>query len=105
MKMDRDINKSGKGKYAIVNMRKIAGDPRSKRGLAKKILEHPAALDFGISHSADEFFLIRLKDRYAQAALDAYADACAKDDPEFSAAVRELAKRSGPSSIFCKTPD
>jgi hypothetical protein len=54
----------------------------------------------------NEFFVICLKDRYAQAALMAYAVAAAHgDDPEYSADVIELAKRAGPSSPHCKSLD
>ena len=29
MKLDRNINESGKGKYALINLRKIPSDPRT----------------------------------------------------------------------------
>lgn len=105
MRMDRNINKSGKGKYAIVNMRKIKGDPRTPQALAKAILANPECVDFGCTHTEQEFFLIRLKDRHAQPALLAYAKSIKRTDPEFSLEVLELATRSGPGSRFCKEPD
>ena len=51
MKLDRDINPTGKGKYALINMRKINGDPRTPQELAAAILAHPEAVEFGIANA------------------------------------------------------
>lgn len=53
----------------------------------------------------DEFFVLMLKDRHAQAALRAYAESVRATDPEYAAEVDELASRAGPDSPFCKDPD
>lgn len=53
MKLDRNINPDGKGKYALINLRKNTvewGEP-------------------------DQFFVIKYKDEFAAAALEAYAEA------------------------------
>lgn len=69
MKLDRNINDDGGGKYAIVNMRK-------------------------------------LRDLYAQHALNAYGEAAEiAGDDEYAAEIWEMAHRAGPSSPFCKNPD
>jgi len=105
MKLDRDTNPTGKGKYALLNLRKLPGEPRTSEQLAAAILAHPEAVEWGCVGASDEFFVIKLKDRYAQDGLHAYAVAAASDDPEYAAAVDALAGRSGLGSPFCKLPD
>lgn len=105
MKLDRNINPSGKGKYALINLRKIPGDPQTAADLAAAILINPECVEFGRVGDEDEFWLLKLKDKYAAVALSAYADAAAVDDPEYAQQVRELVSRAGPSSRFCKAPD
>ena len=105
MKLDRNINPSGKGKYALVNMRKIKGDPRTAQELAAAILANPEAVEFGEACGPDEFWLIKCKDKHAKAALEAYADSVRADDAQFADEVQEIARRSGPASPFCKAPD
>lgn len=105
MKLDRNLNPSGKGKYALINLRKIDGDPRTPQDMAAAIVKQPDAVQFGIVGEPDEFWLIKLKDKYAATALLAYADAAEADDPEYASQVREMVKRAGPSSPFCKAPD
>jgi len=76
------------GKYSVIDNR--TGKPLADDGPFER----------------NEFFVIKLADRYAQAALIAYAmtaDDCG--DHEFARDVNELALRAGPSSPHCKTPD
>lgn len=87
MKLDRNINPDGQGKYRLWDERKQAWVDDCGPGQ-----EH-------------EFFVIMLKDRNAQSPLDAYATAISVRDPEFSAEVRELANRAGSQSLFCRDPD
>ena len=86
MKLDRNVNRGGKGKYALLNLR------------TNKI-------EWGITGEPDEFFVIKLKDRHARMALLAYADSISGIDSEFSDEVRELADRAGAHSPFCEDPD
>ena len=88
MKLDRDTNPSGTGKYALINLRKDT-------------------VEWGRPGEQDEFFVIKLRDTHAHAALQAYADSVrrAGDDPEYAEAVQALADRSGALSPFCKNPD
>lgn len=105
MKLDCYVNPTGKGKYALIKLREIPGDPSTSEELAAAILANPKCVDFGEAFTADEFFLLRLKDIYAMATLSAYAKACHPFDPEFAAEVRALSARAGLNSKFCKQPD
>lgn len=98
MRLDRNTNPEGVGKYALVNHRKIAN--LSEAGQAQclaalRALEGKGVLEFGLPGSPDEFFVLKLKDRLAAGALHAYADAAeAAGMREFAADVAELARRS-----------
>lgn len=114
MKMDRNLNDDGTGKYLVVNLRKLdaqAGHAgtfeRWSAGVQQALdtLESLGVLEWGAPGSEDEFFLLKLKDRHAGAALTAYADSIEGTDPEFALEVRELATRAGPANRFCKEPD
>lgn len=86
MNMDRNINPNGKGKYALLNLRKNT-------------------VEWGCVGAENEFFLIKLKDRHAKPALEAYAKSIEATDPQFAAEVRKLAARAGVNSPYCKEPD
>lgn len=105
MKLDRETHPTGKCKYALINLRKIPGDPQTPRELAAAILAHPEAVEWGATGSENEFFLLKLKDRFAEPALRAYAAAAAEEDGEYAASVQALADRAGPNSPWCKSPD
>jgi hypothetical protein len=108
MQLDRNINKTGKGKYALINLRKIPTDPRTPLELAAAIMENPECVEFGAVGSPDEFWLIKLKDRYAGKALSAYAKAIDLDpdgDQEYCLEMQAIANRSGLAHPLCKRPD
>lgn len=106
MKLDRNTTPSGDGKYAAVRLRDVAAHPERPALLAALArLDEAGVLDRGQVNAPDEFFLIRLKDKYAQSALDAYAQAAATDDVEYAAEIERLAARSGPDHPLCKRPD
>jgi hypothetical protein len=86
MKLDRNVNKDGLGKYALINLR------------TNKI-------EWGRAGEEDEFFVIKLKDVNAHAALRAYAKAARVFDSEFADEIDALAERSGVRSPFAKVPD
>lgn len=86
MKLDRNISPTALGKYALINLR-------------------TNQVQWGYVGAEDEFFVIKLKDANAHAALMAYAKCAEIFDPEFAAEVRELAERSGPKHPLCKVPD
>ena len=114
MKLDRNLPEGrGRGKYALIKLRALEQYRSDKTfevytpkiAAALKTLEDAGALDWGCLGSDSEFFVIRLKDRYAQDALDGYANAIGTDDPEWSDEIREMARRSGPAHPVCKYPD
>ena len=116
MKLDRNIpGQGGKGKYALVRLRGI--EPGSDAHKLLKELERLGHLDWGVVGEPDEFFVIKLRDKYAAPAIAAYSDAVAadakkatdeqtyKDKFEWSLAVQKLGERAGILSPFCKQPD
>jgi hypothetical protein len=114
MKLDRNIPENeGRGKYAILLMRQLDNyrsnktferySPEIERAL--KLLEDEGIIDYGITGTEAEFFLIRLKDKYAKTALEAYMVAAAADDAEYAHEIMDMAMRAGPSSPWCKEPD
>lgn len=114
MQMDRNINEDGCGKYAVINLRRLnelAGNPSTFERWspqvenALSVLEGLGVLEWGITGTEGEFFLIKLKDRHAAHALWAYANSIHPTDPEFSDAVAEMARRAGERSPFCREPD
>lgn len=96
MKLDRNTNPDGRGKYALVLMRKLAelerGNDYSSTS-AVGALSEKGVLQFGDSPET-EFFVIKLKDRFAPAALTAYGLAAIDFDPEFAGEVLALARKA-----------
>jgi len=132
MKLDRNINGTGRGKYGLVNNRKIAEiaglaadairdqsngltiSPGQRETVqidaeiscAIRSLEYLGVIDWGPAGTASEFFVIKLRDRHAGPALAAYADnAAVHGDQEYAGEVLALAERAGVDSPFCKKPD
>ena len=114
MKMDRNLNDDGIGKYAVINLRRLndlCGHVGTFRRWTPAVeqalmtLENLEVLDWGRTGAPDEFFLIRLRDKHAMHALMAYHASVYKDDPEFANEVRDMALRSGPFHPLCKAPD
>lgn len=103
MKLDR--NTEGRGKYAVVKLREIDETSGDAWPAMLEKLSSGGFVSFGKPGDRDEFFVLMLKDKYAQAALAAYADAAEADDPEYAAEVRELMRRAGPSHPNVKRPD
>lgn len=116
MKLDRNIEgNEGRGKYALIKLRDVEGfrgdGPFAGCGAvgdALRVLENAGVIEWGAPRTKGEFFVIKLRDQYAQAALKAYADAVAADrngDDDYCGEIRDLADRAGTSSPFCKRPD
>ena len=102
MRLDRNINPNGRGKYALIKLRKVAlssASIKTHRAFFVKpcapFIEVPAAaVDFGDTPDSD-FFVIRLRDKYAQPALEAYAMAARADgEQEYANEVAVLAIRA-----------
>lgn len=105
MKLDRNMpGNLGRGKYALLLMREIDPDDDDV-DRALRLLEGRGLIDYGEHGTESEFFVIRLKDRYAHDALFAYARAAQQHDREWSQEVREMANRAGLFSDWCKDPD
>ena len=115
MKLDRNINADGRGKYALVKLRRVTevekqfGKADGSAGAAVwnalGVLQSYGIIDWG-DQEAPEFMLIRLKDAYAAGALKAYALAAIDDEQvEYGNEVMEMAKRSGANHPNCKKPD
>lgn len=130
MRLDRnDVEKYGlktSGKYALVKMRRLKQlaeqTPDSWFRTAKAalaMLEEIGVIEYGDKGTKGEFFVLKLRDRCAAAALNAYASECmwhpvGQDNDgrahtasmtEYARDVRELASRAGHLSPFCKEPD
>ena len=104
MKLDRNINANGRGKYALLKLRNLrAGDTSVDAAL--RTLDEAGILDWG-STPETEFFVMRLKDKYARIPLHAYSDEAFRDgEKEYAAEVGAMAMRAGTHSPFCKKPD
>lgn len=129
MKLDRNINPNRRGKYALLKLRRLTeieawsggdGEALDRQAAldAIALLERAGILDWGYAGTDGEFFVIRLKDKYAGAAIEAYAQAVSddasanvSDEPKYrdllhwSLDVHKLAERAGTLSPFCKQPD
>ena len=110
MRLDRNVK--GRGKYLVVNLRKleslIASRPELGPNLDESIhcLRDVGVVEDGEEGTAGEFFVMMLKDKYSQAALISYGIAAMSDGhDDYARDVEQLAKRAGPSSPFCKVPD
>ena len=106
MHLDRNTRNDGGGKYLVINLRKLGRLPNSPEEIAEAIYNNPDCIDAGQEVGGEnESFVIKLKDKFAQAALDAYANEAGKVDPEYATEIRKLAGRAGPHSRYCKKPD
>lgn len=113
MKLDRNSNDEGIGKYALLKLRKLEDfrDPTDpflelapEIDAAVRLLAMNDIIDWGATPET-EFFVIRLKDKYAMYALDTYARQARHDDVEYGNEVMRLAERAGPNHPNCKAPD
>jgi hypothetical protein len=93
MKLDRNTNPDGHGKYAIIKLREHNISEAIKSPGIQGVMVAASAIDLGDTPET-EFFVIRLKDKYAANALHAYSASCRTDDPEFSREVQNLALRA-----------
>lgn len=90
MKLDRNVNPNGRGKYALLKLRRQQNPFSVECQIAATNLKNAGLLDFGDTEDT-EFFVIRLKDKYAAPALTAYALAAHADDPEYASEITKLA--------------
>lgn len=91
MKLDRTINGDGRGKYAILKLRRQSKPISDDLMECANKLRAAGLLEFNDNPETD-FFVIKLKDKYAAPALGAYAAAALSDDPEYAAEIFNLAR-------------
>lgn len=107
MKLDRNENATGVGKYALVNMRRLMALGHDQQNEAHQLMAQLSELgvvDWGAKGADDEFFVIKLKDRNAESALVAYADAAEEHDKEWALQVLAMSTRAKRHPAK-KTPD
>lgn len=77
MKLDRNINKDGTGKYALLKLRPAAharvNDPAVAEAL--QVLQCAGLIHWGDEGPGEQFFVMKYKDRFTHPALKAYARA------------------------------
>lgn len=113
MKLDRNLNADGHGKYMLFLTRRYvelyspssAFDATSEVQAAINLLMNEGLIEDPPPGDPQEFFVFRLKDRHSRPALIAYADSVRGTDPEFAAEIDDMAARAGELSPFCKEPD
>lgn len=95
MQLDRNRNSNGMGKYALVLLRRTGPLEKTKLQGHHDLyyVLNDRCVDLG-DKPETEFFVLRLKDKHAAAALYAYAESIEAEDPEFSLQVRDLAVKS-----------
>jgi hypothetical protein len=109
MKLDRNINGTGRGKYGLIKTRRLEELRGTRAGLlaeaAIAVLQETGVIEWGEPGTEGEFFVIKLRDQHAFPALASYAVAAGADDMDLAHDVYELSKRAGVHSPFCKKPD
>lgn len=115
MRLDRNLNKQGK--YILIKARELekhTGSPafgETDVVAAMRVLEKAGLLVYSTPGSEDEFFVIKLKDKYAAPALYSYMSAVLGDpdtpepDKEYAGEIEALGDRAGVNSPWCKRPD
>lgn len=85
MKLDRNTNRSGHGKYALVNMRKLI--PIIDQSDGSRLIVHSDCvkafylllengfITLGNESPGDQFFVMKYKDQFTHHGLRGYADA------------------------------
>lgn len=74
MKLDRNLNMDGKGKYCLIKLRKTGVfDPDGKVFQALATLEAEGLLHWGNESPGDQFFVMKYKDRFTYEGLMGYA--------------------------------
>lgn len=109
MKLDRNLTESRIGKYALIRLDKLRSlffDVDIVDNLTSPIAQISSKnIELGLVGEQDEFFVLKLKDKYAKVALEAYANAVRVDDPEYASQIDDLISRASENSPFCKDPD
>lgn len=80
MKLDRNTNPDGRGKYALIQLRDLHELEYANIELQKETEKRPVsipstAIHIGNEGPGEQFFVIKYKDQFAAPALHAYAQA------------------------------
>jgi hypothetical protein len=75
MKLDRNINKDGRGKYALIQLRKVGPVPAKEVQDAIQLLHDWNIIHWGNESPGDQFFVVKYKDQFALGALEGYCAA------------------------------
>jgi hypothetical protein len=96
MRLDRNINEGGKCKYAVVKMRLLKAPLQECLDVesGEDCWLVPKSAMIILPDDRNEFFVLMLKDQFAAAALEAYANAAVVTDTEYAADVQQLAHKS-----------
>lgn len=103
MKLDRNENKDGTGKYGLVLMRRVTAKSPAKVHNSLRTLEDAGVIDYGPQGPSDgsrQFFVIRYRDKFAEPALRAYAKAARTEAQRLHAEAK--AARSGDAAELCR---
>ncbi len=93
-KLDRNTTPDKRGKYAVLKLRRQTKGFSPDLQVAAQKLRDAGLLDFG-DDPEKEFFVIRLRDIYAEPALAAYAQAAKADgETEYAKDISALAQRA-----------
>ena len=87
MKLDRNINSDGGGKYALVHMRKLRaileGSPHNMNtqavSHAVELLIDQGVVSLGDESPEDQFFVMKYKDKFTPDGLRGYAESVARE--------------------------
>ena len=101
MRLVRNTTNDGRCKYALVRLDKIRAFPQTSQRTpdienALGVLEMYGVLEYAGKNDSEECFVIKLKDRHAAPALNAYADDVLLygEDAVYEGEVRELARKA-----------
>lgn len=100
-----EFEMEGNGKYFVIELEKLPQRPTSVAELCAVLEEYPEAINRGEVGSEDEFFVVKLKDVNAPAALMGYRASCQEFDCGPISLVESLISRAGQNSPYCKKPD
>jgi hypothetical protein len=74
MKLDRNINKDGGGKYALLKLRSVNLSSDGDVHVAIELLASRGMIHWGNEGPGEQFFVMKYKDRFTHSALRSYAN-------------------------------
>lgn len=74
MKLDRNLNPDGSGKYALLKMRQLRENQDPRVYEAWHVLNDAGIIHWGDEGPGEQFFVLKYKDRFTHFALRSYAN-------------------------------